>query len=77
MFIMDLRRPKSEKDAMAFVEMYAANEPDILKGDFYNSFLAAYEPLEIEAQLKFAGLDYFSVKLATDRHVTVSGVMGS
>jgi SAM-dependent methyltransferase len=75
-FIMDLRRPKNEQDARRLVEMYATNEPAVLKRDFYNSFLAAFEPFEIEVQLKHAGLDYFSVKVATDRHVTVSGVMG-
>ena len=74
-FIGDLFRPSSPEKAMEIVESYAKNEADILKQDFYNSLLAAFEISEIEEQLKTANLDYLSVKQISDRHVLVSGFL--
>lgn len=74
-FIMDLKRPRSPREARELVETHSANEPEILKRDFYNSLLAAFEPDEIENQLKEAGLDHLSVKVVSDRHVVVVGYM--
>lgn len=71
--VMDLRRPDSTTQAATLVEQYSANEPDVLKEDFFNSLLAAYTPDEISKQLRKAGLDYLDLELSSDRHWTVSG----
>lgn len=75
-FIMDLIRPANEQIARNLVEKYAREESWILKLDYFNSFLAAYEIDEIKDQLKEANLDFLSVYQATDRHVIVSGLYG-
>jgi 2-polyprenyl-3-methyl-5-hydroxy-6-metoxy-1,4-benzoquinol methylase len=72
--IMDLLRPDSVDAAHAFVDKYAAQEPTILQGDFYNSLLAAFTLPEIRLQLKIAGLD-LQVEQISDRHVFISGVI--
>lgn len=72
-FIMDLKRPAAEEDAQRLVEQYAATQPPGLRKDFYNSFLAAFEPAEIQEQLRQAGLEYLAVQEVSDRHWTVSG----
>ena len=74
-FIGDLFRPSSPEKAMEIVELYAKNEAEILKQDFYNSLLAAFEISEIEEQLKTANLDRLSVKQISDRHVLISGFL--
>lgn len=72
-FVGDLLRPASLAKARATVELYAKNEPEILKQDFYNSLLAAFEIAEIESQLKLADLDCLEVEQISDRHVLISG----
>ncbi|MEW6144974.1 MAG: class I SAM-dependent methyltransferase [Thermodesulfobacteriota bacterium] len=72
-FIMDLMRPASVEEARSLVETYSRNEPDILKRDFYNSLLAAFEVGEVELQLEEAGLGGFDVAQASDRHLIVYG----
>lgn len=72
-FIMDLMRPASRVQAAMMMEKYMAGEPDILKEDFFNSLLAAYEPDEVRAQLAAAGLSDFTVQPASDRHLLVWG----
>lgn len=72
-FIGDLLRPDSLKKAWKTVETYARDEADILKEDFYNSLLAAFEIPEIESQLKSANLECLSVEQISDRHVLISG----
>ncbi|MEM7590103.1 MAG: class I SAM-dependent methyltransferase [Cyanobacteria bacterium P01_A01_bin.83] len=74
-FIGDLLRPSSPDEAMKIVELYSKDEPEILKRDFYNSLLAAFEISEIVEQLKSAKLDNLSVKQVSDRHVIISGVL--
>jgi len=74
-FIKDLKRPESPDEARAIVEKYSGKEPDILKQDFYNSLLAAFEVEEIVEQLKVAGLAYLSVQVVSDRHIVISGYM--
>lgn len=66
--VMDLVRPASEADAQALVEQYAAEEPDVLREDFFNSLCAAYTPDEVRVQLKEAGLEAFSLEQPSDRH---------
>lgn len=76
-FVVDLLRPSSPEKARDIVEKYAGDEPDILKRDFYQSLLAAFEPVEVRAQLREADLDELSVKVVSDRHFMVHGVRKS
>ena len=71
--VMDLRRPDSEEEARALVDEYAADEPEILREDFYNSLCAAFTPLEVRRQLGRVGLGRLNIDLPTDRHLLVSG----
>ena len=66
-FVMDLIRPGSEKDARKIVESVSPDEPEILKLDFYNSLLAAFTINEIKEQIERTNLVYQIDKLG-DRH---------
>ncbi|MGB5684733.1 MAG: hypothetical protein WBM35_02885, partial [Candidatus Electrothrix sp.] len=70
--IMDLFRPESTEAARCLVARHAADEPEILQEDFYNSLLAAFRLDEIQAQLKQAGLE-FCCEEVSDRHIAVWG----
>lgn len=72
-YVVDLLRPENHAAARRLVETYAAGEPEILRRDFYNSLLAAFEPCEVEAQLAAAGLEGLSVAVISDRHLVVHG----
>ena len=74
-YVVDLLRPENHAAAQRLVEQYAAREPEILRRDFYNSLLAAFEPGEVEAQLARAGLDALSVAVISDRHLVVHGTI--
>ena len=74
--IMDLFRPESEAAASLLVNEYAANEPDILKHDFYHSLLAAFTLDEIRLQLNYAQMN-LAVKQISNRHVLISGKLNS
>ena len=71
--VMDLFRPPSTSAARAIVEQYAANEPEVLRADFYASLCAAFEPDEIREQLRASGLDGLQVRTVSDRHLLVTG----
>lgn len=71
--VMDLFRPDSEDAAGRLVDRYAADAPEILREDFYNSLLAAYTAEEVAGQLIRAGLDRLKIETASDRHWIVSG----
>ncbi|GAB6067400.1 class I SAM-dependent methyltransferase [Methylothermus subterraneus] len=71
--VMDLERPASRRAARALVERYAAEEPEILRRDFYNSLCAAFRLSEVQAQLTAAGLTGFQVEKVSDRHLAVYG----
>ncbi|NOX20018.1 MAG: methyltransferase domain-containing protein [Nitrospirae bacterium] len=73
--VMDLVRPESPDRAREIVETYSGNEPDVLKEDFFNSLCAAYTVQEVKEQLYEAGLDSLEVKLVSDRHLLVAGVL--
>ena len=75
-YIVDLRRPQSADEARQLVGIYADGEPDILRRDFYNSLLAAFTPMEVEAQLVAAGMVALSVDVISDRHLVVHGTIG-
>ncbi|MCO6412918.1 MAG: class I SAM-dependent methyltransferase [Thiogranum sp.] len=72
-FVMDLLRPQNRDQAQCLVDQYAANEPEILRNDFFNSLLAAYRPLEVEQQLADHGLDQLALETVSDRHFIVFG----
>jgi ubiquinone/menaquinone biosynthesis C-methylase UbiE len=71
--VMDLMRPSDQAAAAALVDQYAANEPEVLRRDFYNSLLAAFELEEVREQLQRAGLGQLEVAAVSDRHLLVRG----
>ncbi|HKJ71432.1 MAG TPA: class I SAM-dependent methyltransferase [Gammaproteobacteria bacterium] len=74
-YIMDLQRPESPEAAAAIVDQYAADEPEQLRTDFYNSLLAAFTPDEVQAQVDEAALEGLAVASAGDRHLLVRGTL--
>jgi trans-aconitate methyltransferase len=72
-FMMDLMRPDSTQTAAQVVAHNAANEPQILQRDFYNSLLAAYRIDEVQAQLQQAQLGYLEIQAVSDRHFILWG----
>jgi len=74
-FVTDLFRPSDRTAAEAILEKYAANEPEILRRDFFNSLFAAFTPREIEGQLKEAHISQLRVRVISDRHLIVWGEM--
>ena len=73
--VMDLLRPDSPEAAQAIVDQYAANEPDILRRDFYNSLLAAFTEDEIGSQLARMNLTRLLIDVPDDRHWVVGGII--
>lgn len=73
--IMDLLRPESPEAAQALVEQYAANEPDVLRRDFYNSLLASFTEDEIGTQLAQMNLTRLLIDVPDDRHWVVGGLV--
>ena len=73
--VMDLLRPESTEEARAIVDRYAANEPDILRRDFYNSLLAAFTEDEITSQLARMNLTRLLIDIPDDRHWVVGGII--
>jgi len=71
--VMDLARPASEAAARALLDLHAAGEPEVLRRDFYNSLLAAFEPAEVAEQLEQARLAHFEVEVVSDRHMVIRG----
>jgi hypothetical protein len=55
------------------VEKYAADEPAILRRDFYNSLLASYTEDEVAAQLAEMNLSRLLIDVPDDRHWIVGG----
>lgn len=72
-FVMDLMRPDSEEAARNLVEVYSADEPEVLRRDFFLSLLAAYRPDEIQQQLDEANLGHLTLEVVSDRHWVVYG----
>jgi ubiquinone/menaquinone biosynthesis C-methylase UbiE len=71
-YVMDLVRPPTPVDAHRIVDAVAASEDPILREDFYRSLCAAFTPVEVQHQLRDAGLD-LRVRTVSDRHMLVSG----
>lgn len=73
LFVMDLHRPGSKEEAKKLTALYASTEPEILRRDFYNSLLAAFDVGEVRAQLESSGLSHLKTELVSDRHLIVYG----
>ncbi|HEY6083929.1 MAG TPA: class I SAM-dependent methyltransferase [Nitrospira sp.] len=73
--VMDLLRPASEEEARSLVDRYAANEPEILRRDFYHSLLASFTEDEIGSQLARMNLTRLLIDVIDDRHVVVGGLI--
>jgi ubiquinone/menaquinone biosynthesis C-methylase UbiE len=72
-FVADLLRPSTPAAAWQVVDRLSANEPEVLRRDFYNSLCAAFVPAEVTTQLAAAALDYLHVEQVSDIHLVVSG----
>ena len=73
--VMDLLRPDSPEEAQTVVDRYAAQEPEILRRDFYHSLLAAFTEDEVAAQLAEMNLSRLMVDVPDDRHWVVGGII--
>jgi len=73
--VMDLLRAESPEAAQAIVDQYAADEPEILRRDFYNSLLAAFTEDEIGSQLAQMNLTRLLIDVIDDRHWVVGGII--
>lgn len=73
--VMDLMRPQTPVQAERLVAQYAADEPEVLRRDFYNSLRAAFTLDEVRKQLRADGLDSLSCIRVSDRHLIVSGTL--
>jgi ubiquinone/menaquinone biosynthesis C-methylase UbiE len=71
----DLLRPESLEAARSIVDAYAAEEPEILRRDFFQSLCAAFTAEEIAAQLETAGLTSLRFEPVSDRHGYVFGTL--
>ena len=76
LFVMDLYRPNSEQAIDGLVSEYAGTESEQLRQDFRNSLFAAFQDVEIKAQLQQAKLEHLSVEYVSARHVIVCGRRG-
>jgi 2-polyprenyl-3-methyl-5-hydroxy-6-metoxy-1,4-benzoquinol methylase len=73
--VMDLLRPDSPEEAQAIVDRYAAQEPEILRRDFYRSLLASFTEDEVAAQLAEMNMSRLMIDVVDDRHWVVSGII--
>lgn len=73
--VMDLLRPDSPEEAQAIVDRYAAEEPEILRRDFYRSLLASFTEDEVAAQLAEMNMSRLIIDVVDDRHWVVSGII--
>ena len=71
--IMDLHRPDSVARARWLVDQHAADAPEILRQDFYNSLLASWTIEEVRDQFERAGLGALRLTRPTERHWMASG----
>jgi len=76
-YIKDLRRPANPEAALALQQMHLASAPPVLQRDYLASLHAAFEPTEVEAQLRVAGLPVgeqgLRVAALDDRYLEVWG----
>ena len=76
-YIKDLRRPATPEAALALQQLHLASAPAVLQRDYLASLHAAFEPAEVEAQLRVAGLPVgehgLRVAALDDRYLEVWG----
>ncbi|MFT3906664.1 MAG: methyltransferase domain-containing protein [Steroidobacteraceae bacterium] len=72
-FVADLVRPASAAAAAAIVQETSANEPEVLRRDFFNSLCAAFEPEEVRKQLRAAGLKGLQLETVQPFHLLIWG----
>lgn len=72
-FMRDLGRPRSVREAQAIVSAYAGEQSELLQVEFYRSLLSAWTPQEIRSQLAEVGLQSLRIKMVSDRHLDVWG----
>jgi trans-aconitate methyltransferase len=68
--VMDLIRPQSLIEAEQIVEKYVGKEPEVLRGDFLNSLVAACHPTEIVEQLVSVNMESLHIEVVSDRHLS-------
>jgi SAM-dependent methyltransferase len=73
LFIMDLLRPENLQSAQYLLDLYAADESEILRQDFYHSLCAAYTITEVEQQLAASHIDFCHIRQVSDRHLIIYG----
>lgn len=71
--VMDLLRPASIEEAAQLTTHYAADAPEVLRRDFFNSLCAAYRADEVRAQLREADLAHLQIETVSDRHLLIWG----
>ena len=71
--VMDLLRPASIEEAAQLTARHAADAPEVLRRDFFNSLCAAYRADEVRAQLREAGLAHLQIETVSDRHLLIWG----
>ena len=72
-YVMDLVRPPTPREARRIVDTVSAAEDPILREDFYNSLCAAFTVDELREQLAAAAFDLEVVRVS-DRHMLARGV---
>jgi SAM-dependent methyltransferase len=76
-YIKDLRRPATPEAARALLQKHVVAAPAVLQRDYLASLHAAFEPAEVEAQLRLAGLPVgeqgLRVAALEDRYLEVWG----
>jgi ubiquinone/menaquinone biosynthesis C-methylase UbiE len=75
-FLRDLSRPATAREAAAIVAEHAGDESPLLREEFHRSLLSAYTPSEVRSQLSAAGLEELAVQPVTDRHLDIYGMVG-
>ena len=71
----DLRRPASPAELDRLQRRHLPDAPQVLINDFRASLAAAFEPEEVESQLRNAGLTRLTVVAEDDRYLVVSGLV--
>jgi 2-polyprenyl-3-methyl-5-hydroxy-6-metoxy-1,4-benzoquinol methylase len=72
--VMDLLRPADLDAVDRLVAGQVGDAPPVLRADFRNSLLAAYQLDEVKEQVAAAGLEALTVEQVGDRHLFVAGI---
>lgn len=72
-FIRDLIRPATPREAQAIVNRNAASESPTLQEEYYRSLLSSWTPQEVRGHLDAAGLETLAVESIIADHLDVYG----